>query len=74
MQYWYNIETGQVEEDAKHSRKDNLMGPYSSREAAAAALNTAAERTAAWDEEDRRREEEEAAAQNRDPDDPGLLG
>ena len=54
MQYWYNIETGQVEEDAAHSRKDNLMGPYSSREDAAAALSKAAARTEAWDEEDRR--------------------
>lgn len=74
MQYWYNIATGQVEEDMSHSRKDNLMGPYSSREDAAAALKKAADRTDAWDEEDRRRAEEDAEARNRDPDEPGLLG
>ena len=74
MKYWYNIATGEVEEDRKHSRKDNLMGPYPTREAAAAALSKAAERTEAWDEEDERRREEEAAARNRDPDEPGLLG
>lgn len=74
MKYWYNIETGQVEEDRTHSRKANLMGPYSTREEATAALKKAADRTESWDEEDKRREEEDAAAQNRDPDDPGLFG
>lgn len=70
MQYWYNVRTGEVEPDDATSRKDDLMGPYGSREEAQAALQTAADRTAQWDEEDRR----EAEAQGRDPDEGGLLG
>ncbi len=59
MTYWYNISTGQVEEDSRHSRKDDLMGPYPTAEEAAAALETARKRTEAWDEEDRREREGE---------------
>lgn len=59
MQYWYNVDTGQVEPDDQASRKDNLMGPYPSAAEAARALETARERTEAWDEEDRRRREED---------------
>lgn len=57
MAYWYNIITGAVEDDASHSRKDDLMGPYQTRDEAAAALETARRRTEAWDEEDRRERE-----------------
>ncbi len=57
MAYWYNITTGAVEDDANHSRKDDLMGPYQTREEAAAALETARQRTEAWDVEDRRERE-----------------
>lgn len=74
MQYWYNIRTRQVEPDNKTSRKEDLLGPYPSEEQAAQALHSTAARTEAWDEEDRRRKEEEARAENRDPDEPGLLG
>ena len=59
MSFWYNITTGQVEDEEHTSRKENLMGPYPTREAAQQALQRAAERTEAWDEEDRRRREEE---------------
>lgn len=59
MKYWYNIATRQVERDDETSRKDNLMGPYATAEAAANALETAAARTQAWDEEDARRREED---------------
>lgn len=62
MQYWYNVSTGQVEADEETSRKDDLMGPYPTREAAEHALQTARERTEKWDEEERR----EAEAEGRD--------
>ena len=28
MPYWYNVDTGQVEDDATRSRDDEVMGPY----------------------------------------------
>lgn len=52
-EYWYNTETGQVEE-GRQSSWVSRMGPYPTREAAQAALDRAAGRTDAWDEEDRR--------------------
>ncbi|MBW3086422.1 hypothetical protein KEM60_02640 [Austwickia sp. TVS 96-490-7B] len=61
MAYWYNINTGQVEEDGHTSRKENLMGPYPTIEQATAALDRAKERTQAWDEEDQRRAQEDDA-------------
>nr|WP_243889149.1 methionine aminopeptidase [Dermatophilus congolensis] len=73
QKFWFNIATGQVEEDSSHSRKRDLMGPYPTREAAAGALRSARERTAAWDAEDRRRQEEEARFSGREPGE-GLLG
>lgn len=74
--YWYNLNTKQVEEDMNHSRKDNLLGPYPTREAAAAALQSTAARTEKWDEEDERRAREEAEFRGEDPDnpEPGLFG
>ena len=59
MQYWYNVKTGQVEDDDNKSAGENVMGPYGSRDEAARALETAHEKTEAWDEEDRRRREED---------------
>ena len=59
MKYWYNVATGQVEEDANTSRKDDLMGPYESRAEAERALEAARERTRAWDEEEQREREAE---------------
>lgn len=53
MQYWYNVESGQVEDDSDKSQGADLLGPYDSREAAANALETAREKTEAWDEQDR---------------------
>lgn len=61
MAYWFNVNTRGVEEDPNTSSKDNLMGPYNTREEAERALQTAADKTASWDEEDRRRAEEEGA-------------
>jgi hypothetical protein len=57
MAYWYNISSGQVEEEEDRSPSANLMGPYDTREEATRALETARERTDAWDEEDRLWEE-----------------
>lgn len=54
MPYWYNVNTGQVEDDAARSRNDEVMGPYDSEAEAAKALDTAREKSEKWDEEDRR--------------------
>ncbi|MFS0700514.1 SPOR domain-containing protein [Cellulomonas sp. 179-A 4D5 NHS] len=53
-EFYYNTETGQVEE-GKVSDWSGRMGPYPSREAAEHALDQAKARTRAWDEEDERR-------------------
>jgi hypothetical protein len=50
-EFYYNVDTGQVEE-GKQSSGTELMGPYASREAAASALSTAQKRNEAWDRED----------------------
>lgn len=60
MQYWFNIQTRQVESDDEKSPGAEVMGPYATRDEAGRALETAAARTEAWDEEDRRWEEGEA--------------
>lgn len=51
-EFFYNTETGQVEQ-GKQSSWTHLMGPYPTREAAQQALATARSRSASWDEEDR---------------------
>lgn len=61
MQYWYNVDTGQVESDDTRSRDATVLGPYDSHEAAARALQTARERTEQWDAEDREWDERGAA-------------
>lgn len=53
MSFWFNVSTGQVEDDDSRSRDDEVMGPYSSREEASRALEQAAEKTKKWDDEDR---------------------
>ncbi|HEY0186814.1 MAG TPA: SPOR domain-containing protein [Cellulomonas sp.] len=53
-EYYYNVETGEVEL-GKVSSWTHLMGPYPTREAAQQALSTARARSAAWDQEDRDR-------------------
>nr|WP_289230838.1 methionine aminopeptidase [Barrientosiimonas endolithica] len=57
MAYWYNVSTGQVEQDGQTEPKGELMGPYETREEAESALELARRRTEAWDEEDRAWEE-----------------
>lgn len=53
MTYWYNVDSGKVEEESEKSGSDHLMGPYETREAAANALASARAKTQQWDEEDR---------------------
>lgn len=74
VQYWYNIATKQVEEDREHGRKQDLLGPYPTREAAEAALTSTAAHTKQWEAEEEAEAEERARSRNRDPEDPGLLG
>ncbi|MDO5751693.1 SPOR domain-containing protein [Arthrobacter sp.] len=53
-QYWYNVETHEVEKNAQSGWK-SLIGPYDSREEAEAALTKVRERNEAadaFDEED----------------------
>lgn len=49
--YWYNIETGQVEEGAQSSWK-HLLGPYSSYGEAAQAMERVKANNEAWEDED----------------------
>lgn len=53
MQYWYNVDKRQVEDDTNRSRNDNVLGPYDSREDAEHALAHAQENTDKWDAEDK---------------------
>ncbi|WP_369054719.1 MULTISPECIES: hypothetical protein [Kineococcus] len=50
--FYFNVDTGQVEEERGKSQQQHLMGPYATREEAARALETARARTEAWDRED----------------------
>ncbi|UYG16262.1 SPOR domain-containing protein [Brachybacterium huguangmaarense] len=51
MDYYFNLETKQVEEGPQ-SPSNELMGPYATREEAARALQIAAQRNESWDDED----------------------
>lgn len=53
MAYWYNVDSGQVEQDGATQPKGNLMGPYDTQEQAQQALESAARRTKEWDDDDR---------------------
>ncbi|GAB3588884.1 methionine aminopeptidase [Calidifontibacter terrae] len=53
MAYWFNTNTGQVEQDGSTESKDHLMGPYSSEDEARAALEKAKANTDRWDAEDK---------------------
>ncbi|MBK0330096.1 SPOR domain-containing protein [Brachybacterium halotolerans subsp. kimchii] len=56
-EFYYNMDTGEVEE-GKQSSGSELMGPYPTREKAASALRTAAQRNEAWEGEDEDWDEE----------------
>ena len=53
MTYWYNVDSGKVEDDEHKSAADHLMGPYQTQDEAAGALAKARENTEKWDAEDR---------------------
>jgi len=53
MAYWFNVNTGAVEDDAHKSPVDRLMGPYDSRADAEQALSLAKQNTDRWDAEDK---------------------
>ena len=57
MDYWFNVTTGQVEDDANKSPQDRLMGPFDTHQAAERALEHAKENTERWDAEDKAWEE-----------------
>ncbi|GAB77270.1 hypothetical protein SAMN05421595_1088 [Austwickia chelonae] len=69
MSYWYNLRTGEVEQDPNTSRKADLMGPYDDAVTAEHALDRARARTLAWDEEGRKEAEREG-----DDGSGGMLG
>lgn len=50
-EFFYNVDTGQVEE-GRQSSGTELMGPYATREEAQNALQNAARRNAEWDDQD----------------------
>jgi hypothetical protein len=50
-QYWYNTETGEVEEGHRSSWT-HLMGPYRTRAQAEQALASAKARNESWEKED----------------------
>jgi len=49
--YWYNVNTGEVE-DGPQSPSIERIGPFATRDEAAHALTTYEQRNQAWDEED----------------------
>jgi len=53
MAYWFNVNTGAVEDDAHKSPADRLLGPFDTRWAAEQALSHAKENTQRWDAEDK---------------------
>ena len=50
-QYWYNTETGEVEE-GRRSSWTHLMGPYGTRAEAERALDSARSRNESWEKDD----------------------
>jgi len=53
MAFWFNVSTGQVEDEENKSPQDRLMGPFDSHAAAEQALSHAKENTERWDAEDK---------------------
>ena len=53
MAFWYNINTGQVEQGEETNSKSDLMGPYGTEEEARNAIASAHEKSEKWDAEDR---------------------
>lgn len=53
MAYWYNTNTGAVEQGENTDSKSYLLGPYATEAEARNALETAHARSEKWDAEDR---------------------
>lgn len=53
MAFWFNVSTGQVEDDANKSPQDRLMGPYDTHGEAEQALSHAKENIDRWDADDK---------------------
>ena len=53
MAFWFNVSTGQVEDDANKSPQDRLMGPYDTQGEAEQALSHAKDNTDRWDADDK---------------------
>lgn len=53
MPYWYNVNTGQVEQGEDTNPKSDMMGPYATEAEASNAIESAHARSEKWDEEDR---------------------
>ena len=51
--WWYNVRTRQVEQGRGHSRGEDRLGPYQTREEAERALDTVRARNETWEAEDR---------------------
>jgi hypothetical protein len=58
MEYWFNVSTGAVEDDASKSPQDRLLGPFATQAAAEQALSHARENTERWDAQDKEWDEE----------------
>jgi hypothetical protein len=53
MAFWFNVGSGQVEDDASKSPQERLLGPFDTYAAAEQALSHAKENTERWDAEDK---------------------
>lgn len=53
MAFWFNVTTGQVEDDDNKSPQARLMGPFATHGEAEQALTNAKENTERWDAEDK---------------------
>jgi hypothetical protein len=53
MAFWFNVNTGQVEDDTNKSPQDRLMGPFETHGEAEQALSHVREKTERWDAEDK---------------------
>ncbi|MEO8107832.1 MAG: methionine aminopeptidase [Actinomycetes bacterium] len=58
MAFWFNVNTGQVEDDDNKSPQDRLMGPFATHAEAEEALAHAKKNTERWDAEDKAWDEE----------------
>lgn len=59
MAYWYNVNTGAVEQGEETNPKSDMLGPYATEDEARQALESARKRTEQWDAEDRKFEGDE---------------